>query len=148
MQRTLVLIKPDAMKRGLKKSLMLDFMNQGFLITRQRELVVTKELILSHYKDVINDNPTVPLTEMFLAEYVGQTITAIELSSPSPTFVQDVRRFIGATDPAQADPKSMRGRYGDDSMAASRAERRVVRNLVHASDSDAAAAKEIALWFD
>ncbi len=147
MQKSLILIKPDAMQRGLKKSLILDFMNQGYLITRERELVVTKELILAHYDDVIRNNPSIPLAEMFLKEYVGQTITALELSSSNPNFIQDVRTYLGATDPAKADPQSLRGRYGEDSMAKAMEERRTVKNLLHASDSAEAAERELKLWF-
>lgn len=147
MKKTCILIKPDAMKRGLKRSLKLDLLNQGFLITRERELVVSEALILAHYEEVIQANPTIPLPAMFVKEWVGQTITVLELSSPNETFVEDVRTFLGATDPAQADSRSIRGRYGDDSMALARAEGRVVHNLLHASDSDASAERELALWF-
>jgi nucleoside-diphosphate kinase len=109
--------------------------------------VVTKELILAHYDEVIRNNPSIPLAEMFLKEYVGQTITALELSSSNPNFIQDVRTYLGATDPAKADPGSLRGRYGEDSMAKAMEEGRTVKNLLHASDSAEAAERELNLWF-
>jgi len=61
--------------------------------------------------------------------------------------VAKVRKLIGATDPAAADRDTIRGIYGIDTMTKARAEKRMLMNLIHASDSDDNAKQEIKLWF-
>ncbi|MEI7667708.1 MAG: nucleoside-diphosphate kinase, partial [Erysipelotrichaceae bacterium] len=61
--------------------------------------------------------------------------------------VAQVRTIVGPTDPAKADPNTIRGRFGTDTMEKSKSEKRLLRNLIHASDSDENAQKELELWF-
>lgn len=148
MQRTLVLIKPDAIKRGLKQTLIDALLTQGVQIARQRDVVVPRELILSHYADVIERLDHVPFADYVCDECEDEVMTALEVTSESSTLIEDIRTFLGATDPVKADPNTIRGMYGNDSFAQAQQEQRITRNLMHASDSQEAATQEIALWFD
>lgn len=60
--------------------------------------------------------------------------------------VQEIRRRVGNTDPSKADPASIRARYSDDSFEKAAAEGRIVRNVLHASDSPEEAWREISAW--
>lgn len=148
MQRTFVLIKPDAIQRGLKQTMIDALLTQGVQIARQKDIVVTKEQILTHYADVIARLDQVPFAEYVTKEFVGQSVTALEVTSDSLTLIRDIRTLLGATDPVKADPGTIRAMYGNDSFAQSQQERRITRNLLHASDSEEAATQELALWFE
>jgi nucleoside-diphosphate kinase len=148
MQRTLVLIKPDAIQRGLKQTMIDALLSQGVQIARQRDIIVTKEQILAHYADVIERLDQVPFADYVTREFVGQSITALEVTSDSLNLIRDIRTFLGATDPVKADPGTIREMYGNDSFAQAQQEQRITRNLLHASDSQDAATQELALWFE
>jgi nucleoside-diphosphate kinase len=130
-ERTLVLIKPDAMERGLAGEILARFERRG-LVVREAQLVhVDQNLAAEHYAEHV-DKP-------FYAELV-EFIT----SSPTLALVLEgegaiavVRTTIGATDPADAGPGTVRG-----DLALSMPD-----NLVHGSDSPESAEREIGLWF-
>lgn len=83
-----------------------------------------------------------------MREFVGEVVCTVELAHLRTDTVAWVRDLIGSTDPAAARPDTIRGLYGVDSMAAARAENRMLRNLIHASDSDDNVQKELVLWFE
>jgi len=130
-ERTLVLIKPDAMERGLAGEILARFERRG-LVVREAQLVhVDQNLAAEHYAEHV-DKP-------FYAELI-EFIT----SSPTLALVLEgegaiavVRTTIGATDPADAGPGTVRG-----DLALSMPD-----NLVHGSDSPESAEREIGLWF-
>jgi nucleoside-diphosphate kinase len=130
-ERTLVLIKPDAMERGLAGEILARFERRG-LVVREAQLVhVDQNLAAEHYAEHV-DKP-------FYAELV-EFIT----SNPTLALVLEgegaiavVRTTIGATDPADAGPGTVRG-----DLALSMPD-----NLVHGSDSPESAEREIGLWF-
>lgn len=146
-QKTLVLLKPDALKRNLVDTLIQEFESHGFIILRQKEVVVNQETILNHYEEVIARVPIPDFKDRIIKAFVGQTIRCLEVSSTSDHTIDDLRSFIGATDPAKADPKSLRGKYGVDTMEKSSLEKRMLENLIHASDSLESAQRELNLWF-
>jgi nucleoside-diphosphate kinase len=74
-------------------------------------------------------------------------VRIFELESKENNIVAKVRELIGATDPSKAGPDTIRGKYSDDSMDLAKQQQRLVHNLIHASDSDENAHKEIELWF-
>lgn len=146
-QKTLVLLKPDAIKRKLEPTLIHEFESHGFTIVRQQERIVDAQTILKHYEEVIARVPIVDFKDRILKAFVGKTIRCLELTSSSEHTIDDLRTLIGATDPAKADPNSLRGKYGMDTMEKSSAEKRMLENLIHASDSVESAQKELSLWF-
>ena len=131
-EQTLVLIKPDAMKRALAGEIVARFERRGLTISAAKLLTVDRALAEEHY-DEHREKP-------FFGELV-QFIT----SAPTLALVLEgdgaitlVRTTIGATNPADAAPGTIRG-----DLALSMPD-----NLVHGSDSPESARREISLWFD
>lgn len=144
---TFIMLKPDAVKRGLTNQIIQIFLDKGYQIVRKKEVIVHEELILKHYEEVIAKVNQDYFKEAILKTFVNQMVIALEITKDSLNLIQEVRDLVGITDPMKADPKSIRGMYKDDSLEVSMREKRVLRNLIHASDSIENAAQEMKLWF-
>ena len=132
MGATLVLCKPDAVERGLVGEILSRFEGKGLRIVAARLLRIDAELAARHYAEHV-DKPFYP----DLADFIGRSPTlALVLEGPEETYAI-VRTLMGPTNPADAPPGTIRGDFGLE----------VTENLVHGSDSEAAAAREIALFF-
>jgi nucleoside-diphosphate kinase len=131
-ERTLVLIKPDAMRRGLAGEILSRFERQGLELRAARLLEVDRPLAEEHYAEHAEKPFYGELVEFITS---GPTL-AIVLEGENA--IAGVRATMGATNPADATPGSIRG-----DLALSMPD-----NLVHGSDSPESAAREIALWFD
>lgn len=147
MNRTFILIKPDAMARQLDQQILSFFTQRGLTIARQALVKVKKTTILRHYDEVITRIGKGPFRQYVINEFVGQTVLVAELQSPRENLIELVRTWVGATDPVLAHKESIRGVYGEDSLLQARNEERMLRNLIHASDSKEAVDQEITLWF-
>jgi len=130
-ERTLVLIKPDAVRRRIAGEILGRIEARGLVVRAGKLLTVSRDLGEEHYAEH-REKP-------FYGDLVG-FIT----SGPTWALVVEgegaiatMRKTIGATDPAQADPGTIRG-----DLALSMPD-----NLVHGSDSPESAAREVALWF-
>jgi nucleoside-diphosphate kinase len=130
-EQTLILAKPDAVERSLAGEIVARFERRGFTLRAARLLRVDRELAERHY------------AEHAEKPFFGELVAFIT-SGPTLAFVLEgegviatARKTIGATDPANADPGSLRGQF-----AAA-----MPNNLVHGSDSPESAQREIALWF-
>ncbi len=144
---TFIMFKPDAVERHLVDIILNMFKNEGFEVIRRQDVIVSKELILKHYEEVIQKVNQAYFPLAIEKTFVGKKVVAIELAKDSLEVVGEVRALVGATDPAKADPKSIRGRFKDDELSMAMAEKRTLRNLIHASDSIDNARQEMALWF-
>lgn len=144
---TFIMLKPDAVKRGLTNQIIQIFLDKGYQIVRKKEVIVHEELILKHYEEVIAKVNQDYFKEAILKTFVNQKVIALEITKDSLNLIQEVRDLVGITDPMKADPKSIRGMYKDDSLEVSMREKRVLRNLIHASDSIENAVQEMKLWF-
>ena len=131
MERTLIILKPDAVKRQLVGTILSRFEQKGLKIVAMRMLQFTSELARKHYVDHL-DKPFYPGLETYIMS--GPTIAAI-LEGESAVSV--VRRMIGPTNGAEAPPGTVRGDFALNSQS----------NLVHASDSTGAAEREMAIFF-
>ena len=132
MQRTLVLVKPDGVQRGLIGEVISRLENRGLKIVGLKLLHLSQELAHTHYGAHV-DKP-------FFQGLVG-FITSAPLAAmvvEGKDAVDTVRKTMGETDPAKAAPGTIRGDLAQD----------IGRNIVHGSDSPEAAATEIALFFD
>jgi nucleoside-diphosphate kinase len=130
-ERTLILIKPDAMERQLAGEILRRFEERGLEVRAAKLVRVDRDLAERHY-DVHRE-------KAFFGELV-EFITSgptLALVLEGEGAIATCRRTIGATNPADADPGSIRG-----DLALSMPD-----NLVHGSDSSETAAEEIALWF-
>ena len=131
-ERTLVLIKPDAVRRGLAGEILRRFEQRGLTIDEARLLTVDRSLAEEHYAEHAEKPFFGELVDFITS---GPTL-ALVLEGEGA--IATIRTTMGATNPADAGPGTIRG-----DLALSMPD-----NLVHGSDSPDSAAREIALWFD
>lgn len=132
MNRTLVLCKPDAVERGHVGEIISRFEAKGLKIVGMRLLTIDEELASQHYAEHVGKGfyPE-------LVEFIGRSpAVALVLEGTDDTWSM-VRKMMGATNPAEADPGTIRGDLGT----------LFTENLVHGSDGPESAAREIALFF-
>jgi nucleoside-diphosphate kinase len=131
MERSLVLIKPDAMERGLAGAILGRLQGEGLKLTALKMLHMDRALAERHYA-IHKDKPFF----RDLVDYITSTpIVAAVFEGEGA--IERIRKLMGATDPAKATPGTIRKDYGLD----------VQRNATHASDSAENGEKEIALFF-
>ena len=130
-ERTLVLIKPDAVRRGLVGEIIARYERRGLSIVAMDQRVIDASLSDAHYAEHV-DKPFYPDLKAFIT---GGALVALVLEGDSAVDV--VRAMNGATDGRKAAPGTIRG---DLSLSTS-------ENLVHASDSADSAKRELDLWF-
>jgi len=131
MERSLVLIKPDAMQRGLAGAIITRLEKQGLKIVAIKMLHLDKALAQRHYA-IHKDKPFFD----DLVDYISSApIIAIVFEGDKA--VEVIRKTMGATDPDRAEAGTIRGDFGMD----------IGRNSVHGSDSVETAEKEIKLFF-
>lgn len=130
-EKTLVLIKPDAVRRGLVGAILARYESKGLAVTALELRHVDAALADRHYADHVEQPWYPPLREFI----TSGPLVALVLAGTSA--IEVVRAMNGATNGAAAVPGTIRG-----DLALSNRE-----NLVHASDSPESAAREIALWF-
>lgn len=148
MAQTFIMFKPDCFERKLETVLMNEILKHGFKIVQQKEVIVSQEIILKHYAEVIARVPIPDFKDRILKAFVNQKVWVMILTSNKTSTVDDFRELLGKTNPVEANPQSLRGKYGNDSYEKSGQEKRMLNNLIHASDSNENAEKEIALWFN
>lgn len=144
---TFIMLKPDTLQRNLVSYVIAMLTSQGIVIEAQQEVTVSRKVILAHYQEVIDKLNLPHFQQAILDVFEGQKVIIIKASTLQRDPVTLVRTLIGPTDPAKADKSTIRGFYADDTLAASIAEKRMLRNLIHASDSTENAIKEASLWF-
>ncbi len=131
MDRTLILVKPDAFARGLTGEVIARFERKGLRIAEMKLMRVGRELAEEHYAEHTDK----PFFGELVSFITGGPLVAMVLEGPHA--VEAARQVIGATDPVEAEAGSIRGTYGTE----------VTFNLVHGSDSDESAEREIRIWF-
>lgn len=130
-ERTLILIKPDAMERRLAGRIIGRFEDKGLSIVGMKLLRTTPELSRQHYAEHVN-KPFYPLVEKFITS--GPVIALV---AEGPDAITVVRAMLGSTNGRQAAPGTIRGDFGMSRQM----------NLVHASDGGEAARREIEIYF-
>jgi nucleoside-diphosphate kinase len=143
-ERTLVLLKPDAVARGLVGRVLARFEDALLKIVASKMVWMDPELNRRHYFD---------LEERFGPD-VYNAVAAFMQTGPVFAFVLEgvdavaiVRKLVGATYPDQAAPGTIRGDYAHQSKAYANAHKLPVANLVHASANPQEAKREIEVWF-
>jgi nucleoside-diphosphate kinase len=129
--RTLILIKPDAYERGLTGEILARFERKGLVITALRVVRADEEIANRHYAE----HKDKPFFGELVAFITRGPLVAVILEGHEA--VVAARQAIGATNPLEAAPGSIRGDYALE----------VTFNLVHGSDSDESAEREIETWF-
>ena len=131
MDRTLILVKPDAFERGLTGEIIARFENKGLKITALKHMTVTDGLARQHYAE----HEGKPFFGELVEFITSGPIVAMVLEGEEA--VRAARQVIGATNPLEAAPGSIRGDYA---IA-------VGQNMVHGSDSPESAQREATLFF-
>jgi nucleoside-diphosphate kinase len=134
-QQTLVLIKPDGVKRNLIGEIISRIENKGYTVVAMKKLTPTRELLAEHYAEHEGKPFYEPLVEFMMSGDV------VALCVEGNRVIEGFRSLAGATDPTLAAPGTIRGDLGRDWGS------KVQQNLVHGSDSEESASREIALWF-
>ena len=131
MSRTLILVKPDAFERGLTGEIIARFERKGLKLVELKQMQIDEEFAGVHYEEH-REKP-------FYGELVGFITRGplVAMVMEGPDAVEAARQVIGATNPLEAAPGSIRGDYAVE----------VTFNLVHGSDSDESAQREIEIWF-
>jgi len=127
----LILVKPDAFERGLTGDVLARFERKGLRIVGLRQLTIDEEFAAQHYEE----HTEKPFFGELVEFITGGPLVAAVLEGHDA--ITAARQIIGATDPLEAAPGSIRGDYALE----------VTFNLVHGSDSDESAEREIQLWF-
>ena len=134
-QRTLVLLKPDAVRRGLVGEIIRRIEAKGYTLVALDLRAATPELLAAHYAEHEGKPFYEPLVEFMLSGPVVAMVLEGERC------IEGFRSVAGATDPTVAAPGTVRGDLGRDWGL------KVQQNLVHGSDSPESAEREIGIWF-
>jgi nucleoside-diphosphate kinase len=131
MSRTLILVKPDAFERGLTGEVIARFERKGLRLVALKQVQIDEQFAGVHYEE----HTEKPFFGE-LVEFITQG-PLVAMVMDGPDAVAAARQVIGATNPLEASPGSIRGDYAVE----------VTFNLVHGSDSDESAEREIEIWF-
>jgi len=131
MERTLVLVKPDGVQRGLIGEILARFERKGLKVIGLRMLDVSRPMAEQHYAVHAGKHFYDGLVEFI----TSGPVAAIALEGPDA--IATVRRLVGKTVPNEAEPGTIRGDLGISGL----------RNLIHASDAPETATAELDLWF-
>lgn len=134
-QRTLVLVKPDGVRRGLVGEVLRRIEAKGYTLVAVELRTADEALLAEHYAEHAGKPFYGPLVEFMRS---GPVVAVV---AEGQRVIEGFRSLAGATDPTVAAPGTIRGDLGRDWGLA------VTQNLVHGSDSPESAAREIGLWF-
>lgn len=134
-ERTLVLVKPDGVRRGLVGEILRRVEAKGYTLVAVQLVDATPDLLAAHYAEHEGKPFYASLVDFMLS---GPTLAIV---AEGQRVIEGFRSMAGTTDPTGAAPGTIRGDLGRDWGL------RVAQNLVHGSDSPESAAREIGLWF-
>jgi nucleoside-diphosphate kinase len=130
-ERTFIMVKPDGVERGLVGEVISRFEKKGFTLERMRMLTPTSEIATEHYAEHVDK----PFFGELLEFITRGSVVAMEWSGEEA--VASARNIMGATNPANAAPGSIRGDLAS----------LLTENIVHGSDSVESAQRELSIWF-
>ena len=137
MEQTFFIIKPDGVKRGLVGEILKRIERRGFKLEKlELRSTVSEDLIDQHYRDLVEKSFYPPIRQFMTS---GPIIVGI---ISGPKVIESWRDMMGATRPEEALPGTIRGDF-----AKAAGENQAIQNVVHGSDSEESAKREIALWF-
>lgn len=147
MERTLIILKPDALQRGIVGEIITRFERVGLKIVGTKMLAPNEEHYHQHYEGIGQmisrrgqDAFTVTLAMMQTGPVLAMVLEGIEA-------VEQVRKMVGTTEPKSAAPGTIRGDYAHVSFAYANDKNLAIANLIHASGDPEEAEKEISHWF-
>jgi nucleoside-diphosphate kinase len=131
MERTLILVKPDAFERNLSGEIIARFERKGLRLAALKQMTMTTELAERHYAE----HAEKPFFGELVSFITSGPLVAMVLEGDKA--IEAARQVIGATDPLKASPGSIRGDFATE----------VGQNMVHGSDAPESAAREVGLFF-
>jgi len=130
-ERSFIMIKPDAVQRGLVGNIITRFEQKGFKLVAMKVVMADEALLKKHYKDLV-EKPFFPSLLSYMTS--GPVVPMVW---EGDGVVAAGRKILGATKPSESEPGTVRGDYAID----------VGRNVCHGSDAVDTAIREIGLWF-
>ncbi|MDO5745105.1 MAG: nucleoside-diphosphate kinase [Micrococcaceae bacterium] len=134
-ERSLILIKPDGVKRQLTGQIISRIEAKGYVIAELKQVSASRELLEAHYEEHVGKPFYEPLVEFMLS---GPLVAIV---AEGHNVITGFRSLAGTTDPTTAAPGTIRGDLGRDWGL------KVQQNLVHGSDSVESSNREIGIWF-
>ncbi|MFB6246818.1 MAG: nucleoside-diphosphate kinase [Candidatus Pacearchaeota archaeon] len=144
-ERTLVLIKPEGVKKHLTGKIVSRFEDAGLKIVGMKQVWVDKEFAKKHYTEDIAERNGERIRENLLNYIVEGPVVAIALEGINA--IENVRKMVGGTEPKSAPPGTIRGDFSHVSYQYADANDIPVKNIVHASGDEQDAKHELPLWF-
>jgi len=145
MERTLVLLKVDALDRGITGEIITRFERVGAKVIGLKMLLSTKDTAMKHYTEDLANRRGEAVREKMIAMLTSGPIIAVALEGVE--IVEVVRKMVGATEPKAALPGTIRGDYAHVSYRHADEKNISIFNLIHASASVQEAETEINVWF-
>lgn len=136
LEKTLVLVKPDGVARGLVGEVIARIEAKGYTIAAMRMLQADRALLEKHYAEHQGKSFFEPLVEFMMSGPI------VAIVAEGNRVIEGFRSLAGVTDPTVAAPGTIRGDLACDQGT------KVVQNIVHGSDSPESAAREIAIFFE
>jgi nucleoside-diphosphate kinase len=140
-QATLILIKPDGLKKSLTGNILTRLSETKLEIVASKIARVTKELAEEHYRH-LKDKPFFPELIQYLQGELHDRRKVMALVYWGKDAIKKCRELAGATNPEEAEPTSIRGSYGRITTSG------VYENVIHVSSNEEEAEREIKLWFE
>ena len=134
-ERTLILVKPDGVRRNLIGEVIRRVETKGYNILALKMVQADRSILAAHYAEHEGKPFYEPLVEFMMS---GPIVAII---AEGNRVIEGFRKLAGATDPTVAEPGTIRGDLARDQGT------KVVQNIVHGSDSAESATREIAIWF-
>ena len=131
MQHTFVMVKPDGVRRGLVGEVISRFERKGLTLEKMRLLTIPTDMAEQHYGEHVDK----PFFGELVSFITGGPVVAMEWSGPDAVVI--ARTLMGATNPVEAPPGTIRGDFGTI----------ISENIVHGSDSPDSAERELGLFF-
>ncbi|MBI2597086.1 nucleoside-diphosphate kinase [Candidatus Daviesbacteria bacterium] len=163
-QRTLIIIKPDGVQRGLTEEIINRYQAVNLKLIKRKDILAPQDIVEKHYPldpaylKSIGEKTIAAGQKVKSAEDQGKKVVSwlrrfitsgpiVALLLEGEDAVSVARKITGFTDPQTAEKGTIRGDLGTDSILKANSEERPVYNLIHASGSTDEAKKEIELWF-
>ncbi len=141
MERTLVLLKPDAIQRGLVGTIITRFENAGLKMVGMKMVWVDTHFSKKHYAEHVEKKFYKGLEDFIISGPI------IAMAVEGIFAVDVVRKIVGSTEPRKALPGTIRGDFAHHAYEYADKKGIAIKNLIHASDTPENAKKEIGLWF-